>query len=241
MTIHIPLAVGCNVDDLLPKAYELAAKLQATLDNNASPRLHLTADSLALIMEPFTPLQADFSMKTWQPRRDAGKNQGLIRACKPQKGMTIIDATAGWGRDAAILASFGAKVVMLERCPWMCALLQDALERQDANSRKLLQLELVPQDAIKYLQNLSIQDYPDLIFIDPMHPERTQSALVKKELQVLQMMIGPDNDAATLLHLAQSRVKQRVVVKWPQRLPPLGLPNHIVKGKTVRFDVYFNL
>lgn len=238
MTVYPPLCVGYTDTSLYQKASDLAIKLRGRVDNEVSPRLQLTATGLALIMEPFTPLTADFSIKTWQARHDAGKNQGLIRACKPRQGMTIIDATAGWGRDAAILASFGAKVVMLERNPWMSALLQDALERQDSHSRQLLQLQLVIQDGLHYLNDLCPEDYPDLIYIDPMHPVREQAALVKKELQALQKLLGPDSDAVTLLSLARTRTKQAVVVKWPQRLPPLDAPTRSIDGKTVRFDIY---
>lgn len=238
MTNYPPLCVGYTEASLYHQASALAVKLHGRVDNQASPRLQLSATGLALIMDPFTPLTADFSIKTWQARHDAGKNQGLVRACKPRQGMTIIDATAGWGRDAAILASFGAKVVMLERNLWMSALLQDALERQDIHSRQLLQLQLVFQDGLHYLNDLFPEDYPDLIYIDPMHPAREQSALVKKELQALQMLLGPDSDAATLLSMARHRTKQAVVVKWPQRLPPLDAPSRSIDGKTVRFDIY---
>jgi 16S rRNA (guanine1516-N2)-methyltransferase len=77
-----------------------------------------------------------------------------------------------------------------------------------------------------------------VIYIDPMHPLRTKSALVKKEMQVLQDIIGPDEDALELMILARERVKQRVVVKWPQKSPSLLNASACIAGKTVRFDLY---
>ena len=71
-----------------------------------------------------------------------------------------------------------------------------------------------------------------------MHPERQKSALVKKDMQALQQIIGADDDAEKLIKLAITRTKNRVVVKWPQRLAPLIKPNYSLNGKTVRFDVY---
>ncbi|MCX7117946.1 MAG: class I SAM-dependent methyltransferase [Legionellales bacterium] len=193
-------------------------------------------DILTLQSEGFSPLWVDFSHLIWQKRRDAGKKQGLVRACKPASGLRIVDATAGWGRDAAILASFGAQVLMLERHPVVSALLQDGLRRLSKDSP--LDLSLLPVEAKSYLQPLLPEDYPDVIYLDPMHPVRQKSALVKKEMQVLQNMIGKDTDVLELLHLALTRVRQRVVVKWPQRAAPLLKPTRSISGKTIRFDVY---
>ena len=190
------------------------------------------------MLEHFSPLCVDFSSSIWQKRRDAGKKQGLVRACKPAEGVRILDATAGWGRDAAVLASFGAEVHMLERQPVMAALLADGLSRMSHQPARPLVLSLLAMDAKNYLQTLATVDYPDVIYIDPMHPARQKSALVKKDMQALQQLIGADNDACDLIQLAITRARQRVVVKWPQRLAPLLPPTLSISGKTVRFDVY---
>ncbi|KTC87566.1 MULTISPECIES: class I SAM-dependent methyltransferase [Legionella] len=232
------LAIGYETEELLEQAKHLQQQLKLRIDNQAKEQLLLTTDKLVLKIGEFLPLYADFSSKTWQKRRDAGKKQGLVRACKPGPGVRIIDATAGWGRDAAVLASFGAEVLMLERQPLMMVLLKDALERQDERSKKNLNLKLGMIDTASYLQTLAEADYPDVIYIDPMHPQRQKTALVKKEMQVLQQLIGPDNDTLPLLELAMTKVLKRVVVKWPQHLIPLLSPTSSVSGKTVRFDIY---
>ena len=195
---------------------------------------HPDDDVLALSLEVLSPLFVDFGSLVVKRRTQAGKKQGLLRACQPAPQVRIIDATAGWGRDAALLASFGAEVLMLERHPTMAALLADGLRRKPSS----LTLSLEPIDALPYLTALQPADYPDVIYIDPMHPTRQKSALVKKDMQVLQQLIGADNDALSLIARACERVKRRVVVKWPQRLPPLLKPSRCVAGKTVRFDVY---
>ncbi len=228
-------AVGFDDEVLHEHAKALAEQLNLVVDNHVLPRLSVTADKLVLLLDHFSPLFVDFSRATWQKRHDAGKKQGLVRACKPAKGVRILDATAGWGRDAAVLASFGAEVLMLERQPMMAALLADGLSRIPACT---MALSLVGIDAKSYLQTLAAQDYPDVIYIDPMHPMRQKSALVKKDLQALQQLIGADHDAKELIQLALTRARQRVVVKWPQRLAPLLPPNQSISGKTVRFDIY---
>lgn len=232
------LAVGYEQEIDLAEAKQLAEQLKLVIDNQAKQQLLVTQDKLCLKIAGFLPQFADFASKTWQKRRDAGKTQGLVKACKPVPGLKIIDATAGWGRDAAILASFGAQVLMLERQPIIAALLADGLRRQDEHSKKVLQLQLKQVDANQYLATLLPEEYPDIIYIDPMHPQRQKAALVKKDMQALQQLIGVDTDALALLELARSKVKKKVVVKWPQALASLLPPTTSFPGKTVRFDCY---
>lgn len=235
------LSVGYSDISLFAKARKLALQLDIPINNEAFPRLRVDADRLVLLMKQFLPIAADFACESLLKRQQEGKKQGLIRACKPAKGMHIIDATAGWGRDAAILASFGAEVCMLERNCIMGVLLNDALQRLADDSPLKPLLSLVYQDSTSYLQALNPTEYPDVIYIDPMHPVRQKAALVKKEMQALQHLIGPDKDVQSLIALARIRAKQRVVVKWPQKLPSvLAAPNISVPGKTVRFDIWLS-
>lgn len=229
-------SIGFDSPALEQDAQLLASRMMLNIDNTVLPRLQLTQDKLVLLTSGFSPLFADFNRSTIKKRHDAGKKQGLIRACKPSKEVRILDATAGWGRDASILASFGADVLMLERNPIMAALLEDALQRVSPNHA--LKLSLKGMDAMLYLDALKPEDYPDIIYIDPMHPARQKSALVKKDMQVMQQLIGPDEDAQALIKCAISKTRQRVVVKWPQRLQALLQPNTCIEGKTVRFDIY---
>lgn len=234
------LAVGYASLAQFDQATQLANQLRLPVDNEAAALLLVSEQGLQLKINPFLPMQADFNRDVWLKRRNEGKKQGLVRACKPAEGLSIIDATAGWGRDAAILASFGAKVHMLERNPLMAVLLQDALDRRDHN-QLLLDLSITQQDAMTYFDTLDESAYPDVIYIDPMHPQRQKSSLVKKDMQVLQQLIGADMDAPALLDIARRRVKQRVVVKWPQQQPSLAKPFASIEGKTVRFDLFTSI
>ena len=73
-----------------------------------------------------------------------------------------------------------------------------------------------------------------------MYPERTKSALVKKELRILRDLVGADLDSDALLPAALSYATQRVVVKRPVSAPPLNhrTPSQVYRGKSGRFDVY---
>ncbi|KTD10694.1 SAM-dependent methyltransferase [Legionella gratiana] len=234
------MAVGYELDNLYDKAQNLAKQLNFVLDKHANPCLFVTADKLALKIPGFSPISAELSSAFWSKRKAEGKKQGLVRACKPCPGLKIIDATAGWGRDAAVLGSFGAEVLMIERHAVMASLLSDALSRRSESDQQQIHLSLYFGDAYSYFKVLEEENYPDVIYIDPMHPERSKSALVKKEMQALQQIIGPDDDARDLIQLAIARTKQRVVVKWPQKSNPLLPVNAQVSGKTVRFDIYFS-
>lgn len=154
---------------------------------------------------------------------------------------TIVDATAGLGRDAFLLASVGAKVVMLERSAEVHALLEDALERARAASAALAEvvarMSLIHGDARDYLPKLQ----PDVVLVDPMHPPRRNSALVKKEMRLLAGIVGPDQDAHELMRVALASARDLVVLKWPLTAAPLlesPAPSYQYSGKTVRYEVF---
>ena len=73
-----------------------------------------------------------------------------------------------------------------------------------------------------------------------MFPERGKSSLVKKEMQILQKLLGHENDSKKLLQTSLQAADKRVVVKRPLKAPSLDdrAPSHSLKGKTTRFDVY---
>lgn len=231
-------SVGYITEAFYEKAQIWAEKLSLPLDNQLLPRLEVSPLGLALCMPNCSPIRVDFQDIIEKRCRPGVKKAGLLRACKLKPGMRVIDATAGWGRDAAILASSGAEVLLLEREPVLAALLEDGLERLHHNPSMQLNLALCRVDARMYLNALTEEDYPDVIYLDPMHPARDKSAKVKKDLQALQTLLGADDDPLSLLEVARLRTRGRVVVKWPARLAALLKPDYALEGKTVRFDVY---
>ena len=98
-------------------------------------------------------------------------------------------------------------------------------------------------DALQYLNALGPQDYPDVIYIDPMFPHSKKSALVKKEMRVLREVVGDDDDAAQLLLSALKCQVKRVVVKRSRYAPAVGdvIPNYQVLGKSSRYDIYLDV
>lgn len=176
-------------------------------------------------------------------RRGEGRGGALARAVGMNKTPMpdIADATAGLGRDGFLLAALGARVTMIERNADVHAALAAALEVARAHGADLAEIvgriTLVHGDSRAVLGTLS----PDVVLVDPMHPERTKAALVKKQMRDLREMVGPDPDAAELMRAALAAARDRVVLKWPMRAAPIeGLrkPSHRIPGKTTRYDVF---
>ena len=81
---------------------------------------------------------------------------------------------------------------------------------------------------------------PEVIYLDPMFPHKEKSALVKKDMQILQDIAEQDTDADALLHLALTIATNRVVVKRPSTAAFLAdiKPQPSIKTKKHRFDIY---
>ena len=174
-----------------------------------------------------------------------GRGQPIARAVgiKGAQLPSIVDATAGLGRDAFVLASLGCTVILLERSPIAAALLADGLARARANtetSEIAARMTLVHAEAATWLTTLPPHAQPDVVYVDPMFPERGKAALAKKEMQAFQQVIGSDLDSARLLAAALISAKKRVVVKRPRLGAELtGVkPSIQMIGKSTRFDLY---
>ncbi len=182
----------------------------------------------------------------YRQKQGGGKNQLIAKAVgiKSNYKPTILDVTAGLGQDAFVLACLGCKVQMIERSPIIAALLADGLIRAQQNEDFLqnCDLNLLNTDSLSYLKQLlnKKENHPDVIYLDPMYPSRTKSALVKKELRALREIVGEDIDSAELLNLALLIAKKRVVVKRPKAAPSLNhlKPSIIYTSTNTRYDVY---
>ena len=203
--------------------------------------------SLLACWDDFAPLRIDFENEVWRRRLQALsiKNELLARAVglKKQMPITVFDANAGLGQDSFILAALGAKVVSAERSPIIHFLLADALKRAKSNAS--LQgitegVTLYYADSKNLLANAPV-DF-DVIYLDPMFPDKKSNALVKKEMQIFQKLLGADQDADALLQLALSSSCKRVVLKRPKQagFALNKQPDLQFEGSSTRFDVYLS-
>ena len=157
----------------------------------------------------------------------------------------VLDATAGLGRDAWLLACLGCHVQAIERCDIVAALLRNGMERASyhARLRPILEerLTLRVADAREVLAE-ERREPPDVVYLDPMFAPKGKSALVKKEMRVLRLLVGDDRDSRELLEAARRVAVQRVVVKRLLHAPPLAADlDHTHRGKIARYDVYMSV
>ena len=198
---------------------------------------------------------ADFSLRSQKYGRrrkktasgSHGGHELLYRAIAGRKEPpAVLDLTAGLGRDSFVLAARGCRVCMVERSPILAALIRDGLLR--ARSIPAVQpivdrLCLVEGDGRTYLEQLQgkKQDF-DVIYLDPMFPQERKKSKSKKQLQMLQQLIGPDNEGHLLLQAARQATCRRIVVKRARKSPFLDNlePSHQYCGRSTRYDVYLD-
>jgi len=255
VTLSHPIAIASDTAEAEPEARAFAQTFGIPLaDAGSLPALVLHfSNERTYLSSQFgkkrITLDIDFASGAQAHRRKfgGGKSQAIAKAVglsskfKPE----ILDCTAGQGRDAFVLASLGSRVTMLERSPVAHALLQNALERglrcstEDPELAAVLERMSLHLGSASELVGVSGRAY-DVVYLDPMFPERKKSALVKKEMQIFHQVIGADDDADALLAVAKSAAIYRVVVKRPKAAPPLAgeAPTYELAGKSSRFDIY---
>jgi len=202
-------------------------------------------NGLSLNHEELGSLRQDFVKGTfgYRLRAGGGRGQAIFRAVGdgPNGPRFVFDATGGLCRDAFLLAWLGCRVIACERSPIIFALVEDALRRafEVAEIAETLgdRLDWVLGDANQVMESWQGAK-PEVVYLDPMHPEREKTALVKKEMRVFRSLVGADLDASQLLQTAL-RFSNRVVVKRPRKGDSLAAEvSSAWRGKTTRFDLY---
>jgi 16S rRNA (guanine1516-N2)-methyltransferase len=252
------LAVAFSSPSFEPAAKTLAAELALPLLGMVEPRhvegyailLWFDETGLALQLTGRSapgPVRAEFVTGKAGYRREHGGGSGQLIAKavglkRSSVVLHILDATAGLGQDAYVLAGLGCHVTLLERSPIIHALLADGLLRARANAeaRPLVdRMTLVAAQGSDWLVGQS-SPVADVIYLDPMFPHRGKAAKVKKEMAVFRSVVGADADAESLLAAALHSAPCRVVVKRPRRAPVIGewTPTLKLEGKSSRYDIY---
>ena len=228
------------------KATRLAERLKLPTDGESELVLQLGAEGLQIKGRDAGAVRVDFASGALLHRRKFGGGQGqmIAKAIGIQSGVrpTVLDATAGLGRDAFILASLGCQVTMVERHPVIAALLEEGIERarQDEETSAIMaRMRLIHADAVKCMC-LWEEESPQVVYLDPMFPERDKSALVKKEMRLFRLLAGDDDDAPALLKAALALATHRVVVKRHKTSSAIAgvTPGYVLQGQSNRFDIY---
>lgn len=241
---------------LQPIADNLATEYGFALQSGILPQdegfyLCLDVEGLSLRQgnQPKVKVRVDFSEGAVAHRRKfgGGLGQDIAKAIgvSSQYRPSVLDATAGLGRDSFVLATLGCKVMAHERQPVVAALLADGLARgaQDNEIADIIaRIQLRFGSSHQLLQPAAkTEEQPDVVYLDPMfeHDDK-QTALVKKDMQAFRSVVGQDTDADELLTQALDCARCRVVVKRARKAAPLAgqEPSYALVGKANRFDVY---
>nr|WP_289846679.1 class I SAM-dependent methyltransferase [Buchnera aphidicola] len=190
-------------------------------------------------------LSINFLSKSINFRRKYTKKKEIINRAiriKNKKKITVLDATAGLGKDSFILASLGYKVFMIEKNKTIYKLLSNGLKRakKDKKIGKWIKKRMIlfHNDSFKIFKKKKI--IADVIYLDPMFIKKKKS-LPKKDLFFLRILLKKNKNKKCLLPSAIKAAKTKVVVKRFIKAPFLSnkKPNHIIYGKKIRFDIYY--
>ena len=164
----------------------------------------------------------------------------LFRACKTKKeNPTAVDAAAGMGEDALILAACGYDVTLYEKNPVIAALLRDTLLRASKNPElceAVGRMHFIEGDSTVLMKEFEFT--PDIVYLDPMFPARQKSGLIGKKLQLIQRLECPCESEQELLNAAKELNPEKIIIKRPLKGAFLAgkKPDYSYKGKAIRYD-----
>ncbi len=182
------------------------------------------------------------------PRLKAGRlNRELLVRAARIKGAQVgegplraVDATAGLGEDALLLAAAGFEVMLssvtrsLPRSwPIACA------ARGSIRSSSMPRHDYISRAPTASKPCRRFDPAPDVVYLDPMFPERRKSAAVKKKFQLIHYLDKhPCDDQEALMRaaLAANPPRWSSSVRSRGRISPDFKPSYSLAGKSVRYD-----
>jgi 16S rRNA (guanine1516-N2)-methyltransferase len=211
--------------------------------DNPSDELTLIFDANGVSLSGFgLSYRGDFETMLHRVTKGRLAHEMLVRAAKSDKqNLRAVDATAGMGEDSFLLAAYGYEVTLYEQNPVIAALLKDALRRAKRNPalKEIAgRMHLIQGDSVEFLAKQL--DSPDIVYLDPMFPERQKSGLINKKLQLIQKLEPPCSAEMDLFDAAIKSGPAKVIVKRPLKSPHLAErePSYTLKGKAIRYDCY---
>ena len=209
------------------------------------PVLELSAEGLVLKRGNLA-LTCDFTDHLSRLKKSNLEHEMLLKAVriKDRKDLYVLDAAAGLGTDALILSAAGFSVDLYEKDPVIAALLEDGFirgEKDEQLSPVLSRMRIFPEDSLPAME--ASDGRYQVIYLDPMFPERTKQAAVKKKFQLLHDLEKPCENEEEMFMAAVRAKPLKIVVKRPVKGAFLAgkKPDHSFRGKAVRYDCYINL
>lgn len=219
----------------------LARRVGAPLSDAPGPQLTLMVDGSGVSLVGYgLSYRGDFEQMLHRVTKGRLQHEMLVHVSKTDDPHpTAVDATAGMGEDAFLLAASGYSVTLFEQNPVIAALLKDALRRakKHPDLKEIAQrMQLMEGNSIELLPKLGL--VPDLIYLDPMFPARQKSGLIGKKLQLIQKLEQPCLEEEALLNMAIGIQPKKIIIKRPLKGANLAgrTPSYSVKGKAIRYD-----
>ena len=157
------------------------------------------------------------------------------------KNFSCLDLTAGFGKDALEISKVVncKSLILVEKEAWVFELLVDGIKNTSScrTGDLLKKFKTFNMDSLKFLK--SKNGTFDLVYIDPMFLG-VQKSKAKKHMQALR-----DLSTAVIqkqfLKTSLKIANYRVIVKRHKNMEYLEgiVPNRSVKGKVVRYDIYY--
>lgn len=240
--------------ELIAQAKQLGIVTWSITDQAATHILQWNLNRLELVpVGEKAAVYVDFVSGAAAHRRQfgGGRGQPVAKAVgiKGDYLPRVLDATAGLGGDAFVLASLGCSMTLIERSPIAYLLLSDGLKRAAAaeeTAEIASRMTLHFGDGRQWLTDRAAGNGPlandefDVVYLDPMFPEPGKRAKSKKNMAAFQTLIGGDEDADALLAPARLIAKKRVIVKRPRHAPLMAgaRADFVYDGESTRFDGY---
>lgn len=213
--------------------------------------LCLTEKGLCLrnFAEKMPDLWFDFTQPKLLHRLDAKRveHEILLKAVKlkNQPINLIVDATLGIGIDAILLTNICERLIGFEQNFYIFLLLTDAIYRaKNANllSANLEKLELRWANSSLELPNLP--EKPEIIYLDPMFEDLSTKSQARKNINFMRKILKSNSadlikNSQQLLERSLDVALKKVVVKRQVRATQDKRTTYQIKGKNIRFDVYF--
>ena len=166
------------------------------------------------------------------------KDNNNFKKIFKRKGASILDCTAGLGRDSFTLASNGFNVTMIEKNPIIVLLLKNGLQRFIGKTKNQNKLSLLYGDSYDYLSLYNGRF--DYIYIDFMFNKIKRKSLSSKNDETLKLLADDKENRFRLLEIARKKCKFKVIVKGSRNLssiPSLN-PNYSINTKLLRYDIF---
>jgi 16S rRNA (guanine1516-N2)-methyltransferase len=243
LTTNNKIIISYSGRDNYKNALELSAKIGVPLQQKQTTEaicLLVTFSGLQVIAPQIskTPFELDLLklIADFKQQQDIKKHPLSMAVGLKKRKCLIYDMTAGFMKDSCLLASLGHRVVAIEKNPIVYEIARSAQEKIK-DSVPDLDLSIINADSIKF-----INEKPDIILLDPMFPKCKKTALVKKPMQILQVLTENDQqNESQLMNAALQNATSKVVVKRPNKGPYINEKKpdlQITNNQSTRFDIY---